>query len=429
MIKQYIKHAFRLIKEAPVLSTIMILGTALAVCMLMIKFMVHSVETGSVYPEVNRDRTLYISYIKSIYKDPEGKNGGESNGGIARFFVEEILKPIESAEVVASYLFRQDGTPFSAPGSKNNAQGVTRGTDAQFWDVFRFKFISGSPFTQEDFDSRLAKAVIDEDMARKVFQTTDVVGREILINFSPYTIVGVVENAFELAQDAYANAWYPYSVEDFPETTEPSGNVMVAVMAKSKADFPEIRAEVEKRIEQFNADKNRTHRVSLMEQPDDFWVHFNRSASNIPPDMKEVNRTNIVSILIFLLIPAINLAAMTSSRMQKRYAELGLRRSFGATKGGLLNQVLSESFIQSLLGGILGFVLAVIFVYLSSNTLFQGNYYTYSDGVALPVWNIISVQAFLMVLLCCFVINFISTFIPAWRATKKPIVESLSLKK
>ena len=58
MIKQYIKQALRMIGENKLLSVISILGTALAICMIMVIVILYVVNTASFKPEVNRGLSL-----------------------------------------------------------------------------------------------------------------------------------------------------------------------------------------------------------------------------------------------------------------------------------------------------------------------------------------------------------------------------------
>ena len=69
MIKQYIKQALRMIGENKLLSVISILGTALAICMIMVSVILYVVNTASFKPEVNRGRTCYITTVMSNGKD------------------------------------------------------------------------------------------------------------------------------------------------------------------------------------------------------------------------------------------------------------------------------------------------------------------------------------------------------------------------
>ena len=67
-----------------------------------------------------------------------------------------------------------------------------RAPDADFWKVFDFKFIDGRPYDDAAFESGLQVMVITKSVARKLFGSTDVTGREILFNYAPYTVPGEV---------------------------------------------------------------------------------------------------------------------------------------------------------------------------------------------------------------------------------------------
>lgn len=58
-----------MIGENKLLSVISILGTALAICMIMVIVILYVVNTASFKPEVNRGRTCYITTVMSNGKD------------------------------------------------------------------------------------------------------------------------------------------------------------------------------------------------------------------------------------------------------------------------------------------------------------------------------------------------------------------------
>ena len=61
-----------------------------------------------------------------------------------------------------------------------------------------------------------------------------------------------------------------------------------------------------------------------------------------------------------LLIPMINLSGMVGSRMEARMGEFGVRKSFGAWRGDVLQQITGENLLLTLLGGVLGLVLSYV---------------------------------------------------------------------
>ena len=136
---------------------------------------------------------------------------------------------------------------------------------------------------------------------------------------------------------------------------------------------------------------------------------------------------NIITIMVLLIVPAINLSGLTLSRMRKRLPEVGLRKAFGASRRELMVQILSENMLYSILGGIFGLILSYLSAYFMRDMLF-GNMFTSSLQGANQVnaTFLLSPTIFLLAFLFCFVLNLLSAGIPAWRTAKKNIINSLN---
>ena len=72
--KHYFKQAIQLLRENKLLSVISILGTALAICMIMVIVIVWQMRTANYSPEDNRDRMMYVSDTRASYKENESYN-------------------------------------------------------------------------------------------------------------------------------------------------------------------------------------------------------------------------------------------------------------------------------------------------------------------------------------------------------------------
>lgn len=144
--------------------------------------------------------------------------------------------------------------------------------------------------------------------------------------------------------------------------------------------------------------------------------------------MKEAVRQYILTLLVLLIVPAVNLSGLTLSRMRKRISEIGVRKAFGAPRRELMMQVLSENMLYSLFGGILGLVLSYVAAFLLGGMLFSVDFV--SNGVedlrTMCVDLLFDPTVFLLAFLACFLLNLLSAVIPAWRVTRTNIVDAIN---
>lgn len=168
-------------------------------------------------------------------------------------------------------------------------------------------------------------------------------------------------------------------------------------------------------------------KMGLMNQPDNQLKQSFRVWSNTEPDMPRIYLQYGMVILVLLLVPALNLSGLTTSRVQKRLAELGVRKAFGATRGRLVGQMLIENLVLTLIGGIVGLGLSMAIVVGMKDWLL-GSWETVMSGgeLAIGPLQLFSPAVFLFAFLFCLVLNILSAFIPAWRASSRPVAESLT---
>ena len=150
--------------------------------------------------------------------------------------------------------------------------------------------------------------------------------------------------------------------------------------------------------------------------------------SNYEKISEEAVRQYILTLLVLLIVPAVNLSGLTLSRMRKRISEIGVRKAFGAPRRELMMQVLSENMLYSLFGGILGLVLSYVAAFLLGGMLFSVDFV--SNGVedlrTMCVDLLFDPTVFLLAFLACFLLNLLSAVIPAWRVTRTNIVDAIN---
>ena len=109
--------------------------------------------------------------------------------------------------------------------------------------------------------------------------------------------------------------------------------------------------------------------------------------------------------------------------MLRRISEIGVRRAYGAKRSSIVVQLLGENFLITLAGGILGFMVCVLFMLLLSSyfiTMVDYSYMSALDGVySRPTFSMLfQWENFAVAFAVCFVLNILCAFIPAFRASR-----------
>ncbi|MDH6305274.1 putative ABC transport system permease protein [Parabacteroides sp. PF5-5] len=417
MYKQYFKQAIATIRENPLVSFLTILGTALAVAMMMVLVLVYQVKTASFAPVSERHRMLYVSAIEGL----NDKNAGFRGGALGYRIINECFYPMTTPESITAVGAHVRQKQTSAPGSKTVRECDVRETDAAFWKVFDFRFLNGVPYTPEMVTSAIPVAVVSERVAREFFGTTQVAGLSIQLDFVDYRIQGVVASVSEAVSEAYGEIWIPYTLNrDIMSggmVEGIGGQLQLCMLAKSTADFDAIRQEAQNRVATFNTGQ-KEFLANIWKQP---LSSTQQMFYYAPEDRMHGNFSGMLSLAaLFLFLPVFNLLAMMFSQMQKRNPEFGLRKAFGATTKDIVGQILAENFIITLLGSIIGLFLSFLFFYITKDSLLQ------RPDVNLQLSMIFKPALFAAALLTCLVINLLSTTFPAWRTSRAEVVDSLN---
>jgi len=430
---QYFKQAWQLLKQNKLFSSIYIIGTGLAISMVMVLAIIYYVKIANIYPETNRDRMLVVK--SAVEKSKTSKSTYSSHFSYKA--VKEYFYDLKTPEAVTAVLSVYGETPYiQLPENKELLPAQVQYTDDAYWKVFNFSFINGKPYSQADFISGIHTLVISESLAGKVFGEVDVVGKTLSLDFTEYRVCGVVRDVSYATPATYAQIWVPYTCRaDYKQDFGNSGilgSMEVYILAGSSSDSNKISQEVLDKFHKFNNIQKEVT-IELNGQPEIYWQNIFRFWSNEAPDWKELAKTYSFLLLLLLLVPAINLSGMISSRMEKRLAEMGIRKAFGAPKYTLLNQILCENLLLTCLGGIAGLLFSYILVLLGRNWLlniFDAWADPLPDGVdvAFSPSMLINPTVFIVAFAVCVLLNLLSAIFPAWRSLRKNIVDSLNIK-
>lgn len=417
MYKLYFKQAWLMLKQNKFISTIAIMGTALAIMMIMSIIVADEIKSISVSPETNRDRSLYL-YFQSKRDTAKGSWHG---GNISYDILKDYLYPLKSPQYVSGVSnlnFDTPATAISKEGSNEITNMHLRMTDHAYWKIFTFPFTQGRAFSQEEFESGVPVTVITETVARKMFRGEEALGQTILIDFAPYRIIGITKDISPVFKQAYGELWIPY--------TALKRNHLyfdVVMLAENKKDQAAIIEEVRNMEKKFSTENVPwiLHLRGPLTSKTNMREIYGDTVKEIAQSISVQKRKTIFILLILLLIPAINLSGLSHSRIKKRTEEIGIRKAFGAKKYTILIQVLFENLITSLLGGVIGLILSYVVIFQMRDWLLD-----VPSGSSIPVSTLISIPVLLAVFVVCLIINLLSAGIPAYRASRMKIINSLN---
>ena len=431
MLKLYFKQAVELMKQNKLFSGIYIFGTALAIASTTILAVVIYLDIAPIYPDTNRDNVYYLEICSFKSKNDRGRYVSAYSYAA----VNEWFYPLKNVKVVSAehesvnLIIKQDNKNYEIRG---------RYTDVNFFDVYHYKFIEGKPFSKADFDGELKKAVISDKTAEALFGTTTrAVGKTVKIGYQDYTVCGVIEEPSIIAGESFAQIIMPYTSKAGYRFKHSDlayvGNYTLRFVVENDVQAEALRAEL---VDIFNRFSNSNP---------DWEIDLNyltlRSAMRRSKDLEgwdELFETLagsllLIGVLILLLIPVLNLSGMISSRMDMRNMEMGVRKSFGATRSSLLKQVMWENLVLTIAGGIVGIVLCWLIIFGFKEILFTAyageDTILRNEDISITAEMIFAPAVFLFSFVCCIVLNLMSAYIPAKRALRRPVVEMLNVKK
>ena len=439
----YVRQALALIREDKQFSFIYIAGTAVAIASAMVVALVLHIRMGNIYPEVNRDRTIYVG---SNFTRSDGEYIGYS--GYSPQAVEEMFSKLECAEVVSAVIGPEYVFSFTVCKEigQQEVSVEPKFTDPNFFRLYEFKFVEGKSYNEKNLKNADRCVVITDALARKLYGTTQgVVGQSMQLDYLPYRVVGVVKEVSPLLKDSSADIYMPYTVKDQWARLQDDrvgyvGSLEVRVLLKKGYTREMLMDELEpykaKYLSMLKSTTKEDWNWYIQVRP-----HWRKVLNYFGEEVNDASMTDLLAnlsipalfMLLLLLLPAINLSGMVSNQMEARVAEMGIRKAFGAKKRVLLNEVIQENLVLTLCGGIVGYLLSWLFIAAVHNSavflLLFDREEDPVENVSLQLDMFFTPTLFLIAFVCCAVLNLMAALIPAWTSLKKPIVESLNQKK
>ncbi len=356
MWRHYLTTAYKVLLRRKFFTFVNIFGTAitLGVLTLVIAMLDNYLEPRGA--ESNGDHILIAK--TAMLTTTDGSSTWTSNLGFR--FIERLIWPMQTPDLVG-FVEQVPPTTLFVDGQKISP--AMRHTDANYWTITQHDVIAGRTISADDVAEGRFVAVLNDTMARQIFAGADPIGQSLLLGDRRFEVIGTVADEPETRMYSYGEIWLPYTTNKSQSyRTEWLGSYTALLYVEDPARKPLVQEELQDQLAKFVHDDPEQFQVAKSTADTRLEVitrDFTNSRFEADSGASVFITSFAVAMLAFMLLPAINLTNLNTSRIMERAGEIGVRKAFGASVMELVKQFLIENLVLTIVGGIVGLVLGI----------------------------------------------------------------------
>jgi putative ABC transport system permease protein len=286
---------------------------------------------------------------------PTTTGGSTSSGSSStKVITKEVSDQLASAGLGhVSAVIPQVSTSLTVAGATTSETAISViGTTPGYFTMGTNTVGSGAAFTQADVTSAAKVAVIGQTIATELFPGSSAIGQSISVDGTTFTVSGI------LSEQSSTGFTDPNSVVIAPITrvqdsfTGYGAVSTLTIEATNSASVAAAQGEVTIMLNQL---------LGVTDPTTEPFTVVNQSALLATAATSAASFTVLLGAVaaISLLVGGIGVTNVMLVTVTERTREIGIRKALGATRGAILGQFLAEAATLTLLGGVLGVVVAI----------------------------------------------------------------------
>ena len=290
---------------------------------------------------------------------------------------------------------------------------------------YKSELLYGRLIGQEDIDKQNKVVIIDESLAKILFNKVNAVGETVKIRannidgstvFANYKVVGVIEASVQSKEN------YAHIIERLSCKSEDSGIISFNFFIPYTAAYNPYNGENGEMAVICQSDSTDYKSIGQHIR----LLNLSKSAAIIDGDVIyaeiaaqiEDSRTTMMYAMFFVfVISGLSIMNTTMFSVKERINEIGIRKAIGAFNSDIITQFVFEGLVYGVISGVIG-------TFISTSVLSVG-FLLLKDSLVGATRLVISTETVVLAITLSIIVGIVSSLVPAIYASKIKISEAL----